>query len=353
MEKLLKISNKNEREKDMINIAVIGIGQWGKNHVRVLKESMQFNLKVIVDVKQVNVEKYQQIYQVNTSKDYHSVLSDADIQAVTICTPSDTHYKFVKESLEAGKHVLVEKPLTLCSKEARELKDLAEELDLTLMVGHIFRYNNAIKFIKEKIKHGDLGKIFFMTSNRFGLRVPRNDSGAIFNYAIHDLDILSDVLDIPYPTELSTFGGTFFNNQLEDVAFISTKYHTGTIGQISVSWLTPMKTRNIVVVGEKKSITLNSLSQDLMIYDKGIIPKYSDFGTFTWATREGDILLPKIEKEEPMKLEYADFHDAIEKKKKPVASAEVGVRAIEMVEAAVESMKEKKVINFDDFLKRK
>lgn len=337
----------------MIKSGIIGVGKWGKNHVRVQRESPQFDLKVISDIQTDNLKKFKQIYQLNITKDNQKVLSNPEIQAVTVCTPSDTHYEIVKECLNAGKHVLVEKPMTLHSKEARELKQLAENLGLVLMVGHIFRYNNAIKYIKDRIKDGTLGKIFFIISNRFGMRIPRNDSGAIFNYAIHDLDILSDILNIPYPTEMSTFGGYFYNQQLEDVAFISTKYETGTIGQISVSWLTPMKTREIIVVGEKKSISLDSLSQDLMIFDKGIIPKYSDFGTFTWATREGDVLLPKIDKAEPLKLEYEDFYAAITQKKPPDSSADVGIRAIEMVEAAILSMNEKKVIFFNDFLKEK
>ncbi|MDD1777556.1 MAG: Gfo/Idh/MocA family oxidoreductase [Candidatus Helarchaeota archaeon] len=328
----------------MVNIAVIGIGEWGKNHVRVVKEIKDFNLSCICDVNDKNLEKMKEIHKIKTITDYREILENDDIKAVTICTPSDTHYKIAKQALEAQKHVLVEKPITLNSNEAKELIEIAKENQLVLMVGHIFRYNNALNYLREKIKSKELGKIYYLTSNRFGLRVPRKDSGVIFNYAVHDIDILDFLLEKQYPLEVSVMGSNFFNEGLEDVAFISLLYDDGVVGQISVSWLPPKKTRDVSVIAEKKSIYINTLTQEVSIFDTGIVPKYSDLGTFSWITKEGDELRPRIENQEPLKEELRDFYRAITKKVKPKADAEVGLTVVQTAEACLLSIKNKKTV---------
>jgi len=335
----------------MVNIAVIGIGEWGKNHVRVLKEIKEFNLSSICDVNDKSLEKMKELYKIKVIKNYREIIEDDNVQAVTICTPSDTHYQIAKQALEAKKHVLVEKPITLNSNEAKELIEIATENQLVLMVGHIFRYNNALNYLRDKIKSDELGKIYYLTSNRFGLRVPRKDSGVIFNYAIHDIDILNFLLEKQYPLEVSVMGSSFFNQELEDVAFISLLYDDGILGQISVSWLPPKKTRDVAVIAEKKSIYVNTLTQELSIFDTGIVPKYSDLGTFTWITKEGDELRPRIENQEPLKEELRDFYHAITQKVKPKADAEIGLTVVQTAEACLLSMKSKRTIIMEEFLK--
>ena len=339
-----------KRVKRMVNIAVIGIGAWGKNHVRVLKELKEFNLCYICDVNEKNIDKMKELYHIQSSNDYTKILEDNKINAVTICTPSTTHYQIVKEALEARKHVFVEKPITLNSKEVKELIEIAKEYQLIMMVGHIFRYNNALNYLRELIQNNKLGKIYYLTSNRFGLRVPRKDSGVIFNYAIHDIDIFHYLLNQNYPIEVSAMSSTFLSDNLEDIAFISLRYKDNIIGQISVSWLPPKKTRDLTVIAEKKSVYIDTLSQECSIFNTGIIPKYSDFGTFTWITKEGDEIRPRIDRKEPMKEEFRDFYRAISKNIPPNANAEIGLRAIQVVEACLLSVKTKKTINFDQFL---
>ena len=145
---------------EMVNIAVIGIGAWGKNHVRVTKELKEFNLIGICDVSDKNLKKYQELYGVSIHRDYKEILKNDEIEAVIICTPSNTHYEVVKEALEAKKHVFVEKPLTLNSKSTKELIEIANNNNLVLMVGHIFRYNNALNYLKNLIEKKDLGRIY-------------------------------------------------------------------------------------------------------------------------------------------------------------------------------------------------
>jgi len=330
-----------------MNVGIIGAGPWGRNHVRVYKE-IGLNLKLVADVNEVSLRKVNDTFGVKTTTDYKEILNDNEIQAVSICVPASLHYKIAKEALEAGKNVLVEKPLAMTSKDGEELIAIANEKNLKLAVGHVFRFDPTIKRIKEEITKDTFGKIYYLSLARMGLKKPREDVGAILNYAVHDFDIMCDILGEEYPTEISAVTTKCLGREFEDLAIIAAKFKNGTIGHTQVSWLIPRKIRDFWLVGEKKSASINTMDFEIEIFDAGIIPQYQDFGTFKLITKEGDSYKPFIKKNEPLKAEILHFIDCIKNNKELINSAEVGLRAVKMSEAALESAKQCKAIKLDE-----
>ena len=203
----------------MLNVGVIGAGVWGKNHIRIFSEVEDANLVKIADLNEKNMNGMSNTFKIKTTTDYKEILNDSEIEAVSICTPASTHYKIIKEALESGKHVLVEKPLTLNSKEGEELVELAKNKNKILMVGHIFRFNPGVLRLKEEIKKGTFGKIYFMYGSRMGLMTPRDDCGVVFDFALHDIDTFCFLLD-DQPIEVNTVTNSYTKSKFEDVGFI-------------------------------------------------------------------------------------------------------------------------------------
>jgi predicted dehydrogenase len=331
----------------MINLGVIGCGVWGRNHVRVLSELDNVNLEIISDLNIENLKKLNKTYKVKTTKNYQDILNNKNIHAVTISSPSSTHYKLVKQALLANKHVLVEKPITLNSKEGESLVKLAKKQNKILMVGHIFRYNPAVLKLKDEIKKGTLGKIRFMYGSRMGLMTPRHDCGVIFDFALHDIDTFCYILG-EWPLEVTAVATSIKETKHEDVGFITLKFRKGIVANIGVSWLTPKKIRDLWVIGDQKSAGLDYLSQELNIYNKGIVPEYNSFGEFKLMTKsEGDDYRPFIKNKEPLKEEIINFIKSIEKKQKPVVDGQIGVNAVKIIEACYQSVKEKRTIRLN------
>ena len=327
----------------MINIAVIGTGPWGKNHVRVYNEIDTANLKYVCDLNKDSLNKLKLKDYTKKTSDYKEVVNDPNVDGVSICVPASFHYKITKEFLCAGKNVLVEKPLCLSSKEAKDLIKIAENNKLHLMVGHIFRFNPAILKIKEIIKTGELGKIYFISLSRLGLTKPREDCGAILNYAVHDFDILCDILDKKLATEITANTTNCLNREFEDIAIISLKYGD-VLGLIEASWLTPKKRRDLWIIGEKKSAYIDTINFEIQIYDSGIIPQYNSLGEFQHITHEGDIHKISTDNKEPLKSELEHFIECIKNDNIPLTNGYVGLRSILMAEIALKSAKEKRTI---------
>lgn len=330
-----------------LNIGVIGAGPWGKNHVRVYNELEGVSLNVVSDINEEVLKKVKSLYNVDTSTNYKELLENPKIDAVSICVPASLHYKLVKEALEAGKNVLVEKPFTLDSKEATELVELAEKNKLVLGVGQIFRYNPAIKALKEEIKKGTFGKVYCLSQARMGLKKPREDVGAIFNYAVHDIDIMCDILNKEYPTEITAITNHALGRKFDDLAIITLKFDD-VFASTRVSWLIPKKIRELWLVGEKKSVDVDTMNFEMEIFDAGIVPKCDSFGKFHLITREGDSYKKMVENEEPLKNEILDFVKSIKNGTKMTADANVGLRTIKIAEAAYQSAKEKKTLQLDE-----
>jgi predicted dehydrogenase len=328
----------------MINIGVLGVGEWGKNHARVYRELENSNLVMVADLSGKRLNALNRKYKVDVTDNYYDILNNPEIEAVSVCTPSSTHFKIVKECFETGKHVLVEKPLCLTSSNAQELIDLSEEYQKILMVGHIFRYNPAVRKLKAEIEKDTFGKLFFLYGSRMGLRTPRDDCGVIFDFALHDFDVFCFLLN-ELPIDVTAIGNPYLREPYEDVGIITLRFPDNILANVQVSWLTPKKIRDIWIVGQKKSASLDYMSQEIEIYDIGVVPEYDSFGGFKLITREGDTYMPYIQNLEPLKLEISHFLECVENEKQPLTDGNVGLQVIKIIEGAYKSIQEKRTVS--------
>jgi predicted dehydrogenase len=335
-----------ETTRATVNIGVIGVGTWGKNHVRVLNELPGVKVVRISDVVESNMTRIAEVYKVPYTTEYKEVLDDPEVSAVSICTPASMHYVLVKEALSAGKHVLVEKPLTTSSRHGYELAELAEARKRILMVGHIFRFHPGVERVKEEIRKGTLGHIRFMYGNRMGLMTPRNDCGVITDFAIHDFDIFCYLLD-EYPEEITAIGASYNNSKFEDVGFCTLGFSHNIKANVGVSWLTPKKVRDLWIIGDKKSLSLDYLSQEIQIYDKGMVPQYDSYGEFRLITQQGDDVRLFVPTKEPLKEELFHFVDCVRTNAKPKVGADIANKIVQLIEFANQSLTEKRTVRVD------
>jgi predicted dehydrogenase len=312
-----------------VRLAVVGVGEWGGNHIRVSKELGV--LSKMCDLDETKLKHFRSLYGVDYTNSFKEIVDDKAIDAVTLVVPASLHYRMARQLIEAGKHVLIEKPICTRTSDARKLIRLADKRGTIICVGHIFRYNSGLRHLKTMIKRGDFGDIHLIISRRMGLRTPRPDCGVIMDFAIHDVDIARFLMADKKSKVVSVVKSNPLGRKYEDYGNLVLSFgHT--LANISVSWLTPTKVRDLMVVGSRKSAILDYSTQELMVFNQGILPKYSSFGEFTLIRKEGDIHIPRIKFEEPLKLEVQDFLSCIGSGKKPVASAEVGLRALEVIE---------------------
>jgi predicted dehydrogenase len=276
--------------------------------------------------------------------DYQEILADEAVNAVVIATPTRTHFKIAREALEAGKHLLVEKPLCQTAAEGEELVRLAEERGLIMMVGQVFLFNNGILKLKECLQFGDLGKIYCIGSTRTNLGPIRQDVNAVYDLASHDIAIFNFLLGTR-PREVSAVGEAFLQKGIEDLAFISMRYPDDVLARIHVSWLDPRKVREITIVGDKKMVTWDDLAAvgPVQILDKGVVrePFYEDYGQFHLLAREGDITIPRVKLEEPLKNQARYFINSIKKGKIDVSDGTSGLEVVRVIEAIQQSLKER------------
>jgi len=326
-------------------VVLVGIGRFGRNHIRVLKGLEKEGLCTVygvVDTRTDVLENIRELYDVRTSKNLDDFLLD-DVDAVSIVTPTNTHYTICKKCLAAGKHVFVEKPLTQSYSEAKALLEMAKQHRKTLMVGHIFRYNSAIWKIKELIENGNIGEVYYMFGHFMGLKDPRLDTGALFNFTVHHIDIYNYLLD-HLPEEVTCCVGYYLGRRkFEDVAVLILKYPTGTLGVIEGSWLPPQKVRDLTIVGSKGSIVSNLLEQTVELHKVFIVSRKGELK----AVDEG-LETINLEFEEPLRLELLDFIECIKTGKKPLANDRVAVDTIKVAEKALESARLKRSVRINE-----
>ncbi len=334
--------------KKQINLGLIGIGYWGLNYVRIFNETPKAKLKFACDLNSSRLKLVKKSYpDIILTSDYREIISNSEVDAVVVATPATSHHQIVKESLENNKHVLVEKPLTVNSKEALELAKLAEKNNLTLMVGHVFEYNQAVVEMKKIINKGILGNIYYLHFTRTGLGPIRQDVSAMWDLAPHDISILLYLLE-EEPSKVLAKGKWFIQKGIDDVVFITYEFKSGIIANIHISWLDPRKKREVTVVGSKKMMVFDDmdLTDKLFIYDKGVTKELVE-GTldeFQLAVRVGDVYIPKINYKEPLKEECLHFIDCLLKNKKPKSDGWSGYQVVKVLESAEKSLKEGKEI---------
>ena len=306
----------------MLNIAQIGVGYWGPNLLRNLVANKRCYVSKVVDLSSERRAYVEGLYPaVEVTDDVDKVISDEDVDAVVIATPVATHYELAMKMLEAGKHVLVEKPLARSVEEVEQIGSLAREKNRLAMVGHTFLYNAAVRYVKNAIDSGRLGTIRYIYSQRLNLGRIRSDVDALWNFAPHDISIAQYWLNDPTPLSVVKRGVDYIQDGIDDVVFLNIMYPNKIMANIHVSWLAPSKVRRMIVVGKEKMVVYDDLSENkIAIYDKGIdrmaiLGENMDYDNQHFKTfnhRSGDVLLPKIDFQEPLKVEIDHFIDCIQ-----------------------------------------
>ena len=289
----------------MTRVAQVGLGQWGKNLARNFDELG--DLAWLCDIDDERRADLAQRYPTATmTGDFEDVLADDSVDAVVIATPVPTHHELARRSLEAGKHVFVEKPPAMRGAEMEELCELAEERGRVLMPGHLLLYHPGVQKVKQMIDAGDLGEILCIYGNRQNLGVIRKDENALWSLGVHDLSVVLYLLD-EEPSEVSAQGRDFLTEGVEDVVFCYLRFPSGRIAHMHLSWLDPHKMRRMTVVGREKMVVFDDmeLDQKVTIYDKAPESAPTSYGE--WLTRSGDVFSPKIPHVEPLKLECQAF----------------------------------------------
>jgi len=324
----------------MTGIAVIGTGYWGKNHARVCRDLCNEGIvdKVkLCDLNRDRVDELGRSLGLECFSDYRQLLRDNEIQAVVIATDSGTHYQIAKEALEAGKAVLVEKPMTMNVMESEDLVSIAKDRGRILMAGHIFRYHPAICELKRRIDNGDTGEIQSIYSNRETFSMPRRDMGVIYALGTHELDMFCYLMGVDFPQRLIAVTGNPFSKSVEETAVLVLDF--GDVKAYAFeSWMAPgeNKRRDIMVVGSRMSAQIDYLRpHELNLYTIDVQKKDG----FIEAASVSQKITVEIPRAEPLKEELKEFMSSIKTGKAPLTDGSVGLRAVIMAEAALKSAK--------------
>jgi predicted dehydrogenase len=329
----------------MINIAVVGYGYWGPNLVRNFSEIRGARVAAVVDSDTVKLALVNRRYPgVTTTTRLQDVLADSSIDAIAIATPVHTHYELGLAGLMAGKHVWIEKPMAETSVQALRLVDEAERRKRVLIVDHTFIYTGAVRKMAEIIHSGELGRIYYYDSIRVNLGLFQRDVSVISDLAVHDFSILEHLLDEKV-SAVSASGTNHFPGAPENLAYITLFYDSGTIAHVNVSWLAPVKVRQILVGGSRKMIAYDDVepSEKVKVYDKGV--SFTDDPKQIYQMRvgyrTGDMWAPRLDVTEALQVEGAHFVDCIDHGTKPQTDGRLGLRVVELIEAATSSMRRK------------
>jgi predicted dehydrogenase len=332
----------------VLRVGLIGLGYWGPNHARVLSELPETDLVAAADVSETATGLVHARYpSVRTTLDPYEVIEASDIDAVVVATPTSTHYSLTLAALEAGKHVLSEKPLATSTAECDELIDAAERTGQVLFVGHTFIFNPAVRMMRELISAGEIGRVLYCHTARTGLGPIRSDVNALWDLAPHDLSILFYLID-DEPVSALTTGQAILRNDCEDVVFVHLRFEEGTIAAAHLSWLDPYKVRKVTVVGDRRMIVFDDVVSDekLKVFDRGAsyeavsdAARGADFGQFKALIRDGDILVPKVPTSEPLKEQMLHFAECCLSGEAPETDGISGRRVVAALEAATESLR--------------
>jgi predicted dehydrogenase len=327
----------------VINVGIVGYGYWGPNLVRNFAETPGARVAAVADLDPAKLAVVQRRYPaIKTTTAFRELLDDPDIDAIIIATPVDTHFELGLAALRAGKHLWVEKPMTQTSQQARQLIDEAETRHRVLFVDHTFIYTGAVIKMGEIIRSGDLGRIYYYDSIRVNLGLFQRDVSVISDLAVHDFSILDFLLG-EHPVAVSAGGTNHFPGTPENLAYVTLYYESGIIAHANVSWLAPVKVRQILIGGSKKMIVYNDLepSEKVKIYDKGV--SFTDdpekIHEMRVGYRTGDMWAPKLALTEALSVEGVHFVDCIVNDKVPQTDGHLGLRVVELVEAANQSMR--------------
>jgi predicted dehydrogenase len=329
---------------DKVRVGVVGLGYWGPNLARNFDRLPDAELAYCCDLDEANLAKARGLYpNAIVTNDYEQLLADESLDAVVVATSVPTHYALGKKAIEAGKHTFVEKPITLKAADAEDLLKSAAAKGVKLMVGQLLEYHAAVRKLKELIDDGELGKVFYVYANRLNLGKVRTEENALWSLAPHDVSVLNFLIG-EEPEEVSARGECYLQDGVEDVVFGYIKYPSGVVGHLHVSWLDPHKSRKITVVGSDKMVVFDDMEADrkVTIYDKGATTtrtKFDTYGEFV-TLHFGDIHIPKISNEEPLRVECQHFVDCILKDEPVLSDGRDALNVVRVLDAMELSLRE-------------
>ncbi|MEZ4698501.1 MAG: Gfo/Idh/MocA family oxidoreductase [Rhodothermales bacterium] len=328
---------------DRVRIAQVGVGYWGKNLLR--------NFHSLADVQTVcdaNPDVLSRIGAqypgVKTTGNFDDILNDERVQAVVVATETPLHFDFARRALEAGKHVFVEKPMAQTVEQAEDLVRIADDNNVRVMVGHLLLYHPAFRYVEGLIRNGDLGEVYYVHSQRVNLGIIRQKENAFESLAPHDLSIALMFIHSD-PVAVSAQGHAYLQDGIEDVVFATVYFASGQIAHLHTSWLDPQKQRAVTVVGSNKMAIIDdvSSSEKVRLYDKGVVvaPGESRYAEYAEAMsiRDGDIVIPKLPTEEPLRAECKHFVDCVATGTNPRSDGRNGLAVVRMLSAAMTSLR--------------
>jgi len=327
-----------------IRVGIIGYGYWGPNLVRNFAEARNAVVDTVCDLSGDRLERAAKRHPgIQTTQHAQDVISNPKVDAIAIATPVSSHFELALRALEAGKHVIVEKPLASTSEQATRLVEAAERRNLVLMVDHTFVYTGAVQKIREIVHSGELGDIYYYDSVRVNLGLFQHDVSVIWDLAVHDLSILDHVLP-NRPVSVSATGMSHVGGEPENIAYLTLFFSDNLIAHVHVNWLAPVKTRRTMIGGARKMIIYDDLepSEKIKVYDRGIsVSDMTTEGVYRMLVsyRTGDMWAPRIDLTEALQAEAAHFIRCVEGSEPPLTDGTVGLRVVRMLEAATESMR--------------
>ena len=326
----------------MVRAGVIGCGYWGPNVIRNLASLDGCELRAVCDLDPARLDGVRKRYPaVRTTTDAQALLADPDLDAVAVCTPIHTHFPLASAALRAGKHVLVEKPLTDSVETAEMLVEMAEAQGLTLQVDHTFVYSGAVRKIREIIDDGQLGDLLYFDSVRINLGLFQSNVNVLWDLAPHDLSIMTHLIDRE-PRWVSAVGSAHYGRH-ENLAYLTMKFDDSLIAHLNINWLAPVKLRSTLIGGSKRMIVYDDLapSEKVRVYDKGVTHNADSLSRKRALIdyRIGDMYAPHIDNTEPLSRVCRTFVEAIERGTRPPTDGRAGLRVVRMLEAGQESLR--------------
>ncbi len=329
--------------KNPITVAVVGCGSWGPNLVRNFKSIQDCRLKLVCDLSEKRLKHLRSLYpDVTGEPDFAKVVEDPEIDAVVIATSARLHYSMALQCLNAGKSVLIEKPMATSVAECEELLSVANAKGLTLMVGHTFLYSAAVRKIKEIIDNHDIGDLRYIAARRLNLGLFQKDINVAWDLAPHDLSIILHIMQ-ELPQSVNCRGGASITTGIEDMTCMSLQFSKQRSAIVHSSWHDPRKVREMTIVGSKRMIVYDDIApmEKIKIYDVRVErpPHYDTFAEFQYAYHYGDTYAPFIKHDEPLRTECQHFIDCIANGTTPITSGATGLDVVRILEASSQSLK--------------
>ena len=330
-----------------MEVCVVGAGYWGPNLARNFLIQDTVTKVHVCDLAMDRLTAIQKTFpMMEIEQDYKKILKNIDITIVAIATPVSSHFSLAKQALLAGKHVLVEKPMTATSAQAQELMDIAQEKGLVLMVDHTFIYTSAVEKMKELVDDGTIGDISYFDSTRINLGLFQHDVNVVWDLAPHDLSIMLHLMK-ERPIAVLATGIDHLDNGLEDIAYITLFFEENTMAHFHLSWMSPVKVRKTIVGGTRKMLVYDDMEPDekIKVYAKGIdITTKEEIEHAQVQYRIGDVHVPVLENKEALYNEMNHFIDCVQNGTTPRTGAEYGLWVVRVLEAAEQSIKENKKV---------